>query len=805
MEQETHTSLPMHRSPSPQEASQGTDFFRGAQNFSIDNQYNIGEQHISIKSANPGLLDILNPIPDASYTRNRKTSPPDSSCLPGTRQDVLQKVTSWADSSVLSKNKGHVMWLYGYVGCGKSAIAQEVAEHYARKKRLAASFFFFRGSGDRNRTGRFAPTIAHQLAGAIPSTSRFIETNVKAHAGLLEPRTSLSAQFQHLVYDPIKSAKWDLLGTNVLRGPYLIVIDGLDECEDRDEIASFIHQMLAFFKDNPRIPLRVLITSRVEEHIRTRLDPGQVEFVNLVDHTTLHDIRTAFHAHFTFAAKYNRTIQCYGEWPTPSDLEKLVVHTGCSFIFMSTLAKFILEPSDDGLTPMDRLPFALNINPGLDGLYGQTLSRAEHLPHFSHIIWTIALLGTPLSIQALSDLLGIRIFEIVEILVHLHAILQVPGDDTTPVTMCHSSLHDFLTSPSRSGRYHAPAPHHKRLAYACMRILGPAHEYIRKQSPSPGSTEDIHAQDTSIYSAADYAEIFWEFHWRAFTGDIALDNKDMRRNETICLISYFRQAHYPYCELVFATYILMNPELLPPMGAIYPASRNKVDPEVHDHTLVEILQENVPPAYSKVMIQAISIVRCRRPHFDGEELQYIWGNITPPLPDLFNYYSDLLAMCVKNVFASICWESFTCNITSFRSRTSFVWCLLSLPQHLTEAIQREASGQHSWPLKYQQSFETGNSNALYQVMHCFDTVEALKPNKDGFIQSVRSALQAAAEITTLQEHRASAQSWKWAAGYSSTDSRIFWSRPEFHSGTQTLSIELRDVLFVSRQRFATRM
>ncbi|KAF5331823.1 hypothetical protein D9611_008925 [Ephemerocybe angulata] len=85
--------------------------------------------------------------------------------------------------------------------------------------------------------------------------------------------------FQHLVYDPIVSAK------SILRGPYVIVIDGLDECEDKDEITSFIDQMLDFFKGNPWIPLRILITS-------------QVELVNLVDHTTLDDITTAFRALF---------------------------------------------------------------------------------------------------------------------------------------------------------------------------------------------------------------------------------------------------------------------------------------------------------------------------------------------------------------------------------------------------------------------------------------------------------------------------------------------------------------------------
>ncbi|KAF6752703.1 hypothetical protein DFP72DRAFT_904577 [Ephemerocybe angulata] len=347
--------------------SQGGDFFQNARDFQIgnlnqanigQNQYNIdqrtnvelqnviGQQigQVLVRQGSTGLLDMLDPIPDASYTRNRKTSPPDSSCLPGTREDVLKKVTSWADNSLLGWNNRHVMWLYGYVGCGKSAIAQEVAEHYARKKRLAASFFFFRGSGDRSRSGRFAATVASQVAGAIPSTYRFIEANVKTHPGLLWPSTSLIAQFKHLVYDPIKSVKWDLVGSNILRGPYVVVIDGLDECEDRDDIASFIDQMLAFFKKNPRIPLRILITSRVEEHIRTRLDPTRVELVNLVNHTTLDDITTAFRALFALATKHNRSIQCYGEWPTPADLEQLVLHTGRSFIFMSTLAKFILDP-----------------------------------------------------------------------------------------------------------------------------------------------------------------------------------------------------------------------------------------------------------------------------------------------------------------------------------------------------------------------------------------------------------------------------------------------------------------------------
>lgn len=48
------------------------------------------------------LLDLitrLNPITDASHTRNRATSPPDSACFPGTRRGVIKGITSWVNTS----------------------------------------------------------------------------------------------------------------------------------------------------------------------------------------------------------------------------------------------------------------------------------------------------------------------------------------------------------------------------------------------------------------------------------------------------------------------------------------------------------------------------------------------------------------------------------------------------------------------------------------------------------------------------------------------------------------------------------
>ncbi|KAJ2924168.1 hypothetical protein H1R20_g12926, partial [Candolleomyces eurysporus] len=70
-----------------------------------------------------------------------------------------------------------------------------------------------------------------------------------------------------------------------MKGPFIIVIDGLDECEDRRGVEEFINYMLAFFEEHPTIPLRVFIASRVEQHIRACLETDGVVLGNLDSHS----------------------------------------------------------------------------------------------------------------------------------------------------------------------------------------------------------------------------------------------------------------------------------------------------------------------------------------------------------------------------------------------------------------------------------------------------------------------------------------------------------------------------------------
>jgi hypothetical protein len=397
----------------------------------------------------------------------------------------------------------HVVWLCGPVGCGKSAIAQIVAKQAEEEGLLAASFFFFRGMGDRSRIARLADTLACQMAEAAPIMAHYIRDALSKPFAL--QGASIETQFERLVYDPLRAG----IGTDAKR-PFLIVLYGLDECEDRDEVAEFIDHMLGAFDENPDLPLRFFISSRIEEHIREHIETSQVHVLNLRDHDSDNDITTLVHHTFKVAASRNRVIQSYGKWPSDDEIKALIRHAKGSFIFIRTLLNFILgmeSKRDEGRTPMERFKLALNMDPGLDGLYEDILQKSQHIPHFQNIVLTLSRLQEPLSISSLARLLDIPTFDIVNVLIPLQSVIHVPGDDETRVTLFHTSLRDFIKDESRSYSLFPTTvrlEHQKLLARRCLHLR-------------------FTGDDGSRGSTFPYAMHYWSSHWNdAFSRPDAL-------------------------------------------------------------------------------------------------------------------------------------------------------------------------------------------------------------------------------------------------------------------------------------------
>ncbi|KAH7905065.1 hypothetical protein BJ138DRAFT_821777, partial [Hygrophoropsis aurantiaca] len=145
---------------------------------------------------------------------------PAPTCLPGTRVEILSSISSWIEN----EGSQPICWLNGLAGSGKSAIAQRVAEIYAEKNQLAASFFFSRREMQRSTTQHFFPTISSQFLKFFPSMKESIAAALDEDYTV--PTKLLREQMQKLVLGPLCAM------TERPTSPVLIIIDSLDECDN---------------------------------------------------------------------------------------------------------------------------------------------------------------------------------------------------------------------------------------------------------------------------------------------------------------------------------------------------------------------------------------------------------------------------------------------------------------------------------------------------------------------------------------------------------------------------------------------
>ncbi|TEB27897.1 hypothetical protein FA13DRAFT_841388 [Coprinellus micaceus] len=497
-----------------------------AQNVNTGPNYGTLSQHVACGGQPPLLFSdalplALRPIPDASHTRDRRRSPPNSSCLSGTRKVVLGRLMGWAmdahfeepeqadndgggyegdwepltwspsppETPPMPRGNQHVLWLCGPAGDGKSAVSQAICEMLQEQGRLLASFFFFRGSGDRSRIARFIVTLASQMVEVLPESTPLVA------AALRSPSlqgSAVATQFHKLIVQPFRAVMAPAHNSEVgsvslgkrprsptnLSGPYTIVVDGFDECDDRDDVADLIEAILELFDQNRNLPLRFLIVSRLATHIQGRLQGSQVHTENLHDHNAREDIVALADHTFKEAAKRYRVIRSFGrQWSSKEETQQLIRQADGSFIFIRTLLNFILgleSSRDDGMTPMERFQLSLGMN-GLDSLYLDILDRSKHIPHFLDVILIITQLSPtldfPLSISQMALILHIPPSNATNVLIPLQSIIYVPEDDDTPVRPFHASFIDFARDERRSGSLIPSSWMKNRQEELCYQIL----------------------------------------------------------------------------------------------------------------------------------------------------------------------------------------------------------------------------------------------------------------------------------------------------------------------------------------------
>lgn len=434
----------------------------------------------------------------AFHNSSERFDPP--KCHPRTRIAVLNKIRDWYKNEETSTPR--IMWLYGPAGAGKSAIAQTTAEECHELGTLVASFFFSRTVPGRNDATRLVPTIAYQIAYNIPDLRPYIQQGLENDPMIFSK--SLETQLHHLVTKPLLNIPKNSIVTE--SWPRLIIIDGLDECNDGD-IQEAIVNSFASALTQYALPFRVLILSRPEPHIRESFSHPNRRWmhVSLVlddDYQPASDIELFLKESFD-DIRQTHVLKSHipKTWPSDDDIKTLVQKSSGQFIFASTVIRYTKSPRH---RPIDRLRNILGIGSRedptpfaeLDALYMHILQSADEAQHAT-ILRIFGLLLCTQKLQrirqpsAMEDFLSLSPGDVYLALADCHSIIYLPpssGEALLPnlsVHFLHASISDFLIDPARSRRFFVDrGKFHAELVRACLRGVTSSRTSPAKLRPS---------------------------------------------------------------------------------------------------------------------------------------------------------------------------------------------------------------------------------------------------------------------------------------------------------------------------------
>ena len=402
----------------------------------------------------PQFADFFSP--GAAYNSSERSPPP--RCHPGTRTDILEEIQGWVNRETPSTN---ILWLHAPAGAGKSAIAQTIAEGAAKRGQLAASFFFAKSSSRRNAKKHLLPTIAVQIAAATQGRRERLSTLLFEDPLLLNCDHGPVELIARLLTDPTFDANF------TSSSPFLVVIDGLDECGTRQDQTRILFEILELVSVNC-VPLRFLIVSRPEAHITDAFDEESLSDVTerisiYGDHRAHNDIAVYLRAEFQSIrqSRKHRDIMQYikGEWPSAAVIDELVEKSGGYFVYPSVVIRFVGE---DGCDCRERLSRIMGIKSSdydsdaqpfaeLDKLYSEILSSysPSQRPFIKRILGFICVLPYVDCLTDIADALpNVQEGQVRQILRGLRSLLDI--DDDVHVTPFHKSFLDFLFDPDRA-------------------------------------------------------------------------------------------------------------------------------------------------------------------------------------------------------------------------------------------------------------------------------------------------------------------------------------------------------------------
>ena len=309
-------------------------------------------------------------------------------------------------------------------------------------------------------------TIAYQLAlnvsGLRQHVNRITELNPTLHT------KSMDIQLQSLIVDAFKYL------SPLPQRSYLVIIDGLDECRDKT-IQQLILRLLCEAITLHKLPLRFLIGSRPESHIRDIFDQESLIAITrrvVLDETfnPQEDIRVVLQDGFAkICAKNSIMSHVEQPWPKEGVIDLLVQRSSGQFIYASTVLKFV---GTDFCSPTKQLALVLKPDPtafsDLDQLYTQILSVYSSQVDLVKYLGIISASHGQLA-KAIEDVFGMEEGELKLVLRGLSSLTDDENGVSLNKGVCsyviphfaHASFSDYLFNSSRSGPFHVNQQEYK--------------------------------------------------------------------------------------------------------------------------------------------------------------------------------------------------------------------------------------------------------------------------------------------------------------------------------------------------------
>ncbi|KAG8846333.1 hypothetical protein FRB91_000901 [Serendipita sp. 411] len=503
--------------------------------------------------------NLVDAIGDNSYIKelvplSSATGEDHDICLHGTRIVVLESIRQWVNDP----SAPQLWWLTDVAGAGKSTIAKQLSTEWKDEGRLGGCFFFNKNRPDVTNKQGFCDTLAAQIANNQPQLRSSITQGIKEIGPILSV-CRFEEKLEKLVIQPMKNVA------------LVLVIDALDECDDRDRLI-ILRSLLSSLPQAPR--LKILITSRPERDIAQLLDTYRSRTNNLhdVELKSNRDDIAAFVKH-----KMGELVR--SSELAKEDVDRLAKRVNCLFILASTACKVV----EDSLDPQAAVQELLNPNQDLlhdiNTLYFTILTKvckANQIGRAStsksqelliKVLKVVLAASTPLTISTIDGFLGIKNTR--RLIGFLSSILSIRADDI--VLILHPTFREFLEDPTAAGHFHIDMTDaHKLVAKRCLENMRRELRFniCRLESSFVLNRDVLDLKDrisNFISNQVQYGCVYWPDH-------IVKSN----------ITSADRDVHHALVGIVEDGYPLFWIEVTSALGKIPTAIKGLQDVERHD-------------------------------------------------------------------------------------------------------------------------------------------------------------------------------------------------------------------------------